>query len=179
MVSTDIVVSENGSGAVGMSLQLTGLGTVSDDFTWAADAPNTFGAVNTGQVFSNGPVPTDPSGTGAADPDSVHAGDTTLLTVAVTPGENPTSTGLAVECNLTDIGGSATQTLYDDSTYGDVSSGDNIFSYMATVDGGTTIGEKNLSCAITDNYPRFGNTSIGLMILAEDRFFIFLPLVLK
>ena len=51
MTSTDIGVSENGSGPVGESLQLTGTGTTYEDFTWAASQPNTLGTVNTGQIF--------------------------------------------------------------------------------------------------------------------------------
>ena len=54
MTSTDIGVSENGSGAVGNSLQLTGTGSSYEDFAWASEMPNTFGAVNTGQTFVAG-----------------------------------------------------------------------------------------------------------------------------
>ncbi len=57
--STDIGVSENGSGAVGNSLQLTGSGTTYGDFIWAGEQAHTFGAVNSGQTFSGGP-PTAP-----------------------------------------------------------------------------------------------------------------------
>ncbi len=57
ITSVDIGVSENGAGAVGNSLQLTGTGTAYEDFTWAAEAPNTFGAANTGQTFGDGPPP--------------------------------------------------------------------------------------------------------------------------
>jgi predicted extracellular nuclease len=67
MTSTNIGVLESGSGAIGNSLQLDGTGTTYEDFTWSAEAPNTFGAVNTGQTFSSGgptptptPVPTEP-----------------------------------------------------------------------------------------------------------------------
>ena len=51
MTSTDIGVSESSSTPIGNSLQLTGTGTVYEDFTWATDMANTFGAVNTGQEF--------------------------------------------------------------------------------------------------------------------------------
>lgn len=50
--STDIGVAEGSGTPVGYSLQLTGNGTTYEDFTWAAEAPNTFGAVNTGQTFA-------------------------------------------------------------------------------------------------------------------------------
>ena len=56
MLSVDIGVIESGSGPVGESLQLTGTGSTSDDFTWAASMPATFGAVNTGQTFVGGPA---------------------------------------------------------------------------------------------------------------------------
>ena len=38
---------------------------------------------------------------------SLEVGETTLLTVAVTPGTNPTSTGITVTADLGPIGGSA------------------------------------------------------------------------
>ena len=151
-------------GAVGNSLQLTGTGTNYEDFTWAAEAPNTFGAVNTGQTFGSGPSSTNPSGTGAADPDMVKAGETSLLTVAVTPGANPTSTGLAVSCDLSAIGGSSTQAFFDDGSNGDVTGGDGTFSYSATVDGNTTSGDKTLNCTITDAEARSGSASIAFNV---------------
>ena len=57
-------------------------------------------------------------------------GGSTLLTVAVTPGSGPASTGLAVSADLTAIGGSAAQPFVDDATNGDVTAGDNVFSYL-------------------------------------------------
>ncbi|OGN72169.1 MAG: hypothetical protein A2X25_00450 [Chloroflexi bacterium GWB2_49_20] len=164
MTSVNIGVSENGSGAVGNSLQLTGSGTTYDDFTWAAEASNTFGTVNTGQIFGSGPVTTNPSGTGAAEPNLVQASDTSLLTVTVTPGENPTSTGLGVSCDMNTIGGSATQVFYDDGTNGDGTASDNIFSYSATIAGGTTAGSKSLTCTISDLEERAGSAVIGLTV---------------
>jgi uncharacterized protein len=162
LLSVDIGVSENGSGPVGDSLQLTGTGTAYQDFTWAAEAPNTFGAFNTGQFFGTGP--SNPTGTGAADPDMVKAGDTTLLSVEVTPGENPPSSGLAVSCDLSAIGGSSTQAFFDDGSNGDVTGGDNTFSYQATVAAGTTAGDKTLGCTIGDAESRSGSASIALNV---------------
>ena len=75
------------------------------------------------------PQPTDPTGVGAATPASVPAGASTLLTVAVTPGANPPSTGISVTGDLSEIGGSAAQTFYDDGTHGDVAAGNNVFSF--------------------------------------------------
>ena len=164
MTSVDIGVSEDGTGAVGDSLQLTGTGTTYEDFIWAADEPNTFGAVNTGQVFGSGPVTTNPSGQGVADPDMIKAGETSLLTVVVAPGENPISTGIAVSCDLSAIGGSATQAFFDDGSNGDITAGDNTFSYSATVDANTPEGDKSLDCTISDAEARSGNVSIQLTV---------------
>ncbi len=51
MTSTDIGVSQGSGTPVASSLQLTGVGTTSADFTWAPEMPETFGAVNTDQSF--------------------------------------------------------------------------------------------------------------------------------
>jgi hypothetical protein len=67
-----------------------------------------------------------------------------------------------VSCDLSSIGGSATQTFLDDGLNGDVAAGDNIFSFSATVDSGTSEGVKTLACSITDAELRTGNTSIVL-----------------
>ena len=60
MTSTDIGVSETSGTAVGDSLQLVGSGTEGGDFSWAPSQPNTFGAVNTGQMLGVVVPPTDP-----------------------------------------------------------------------------------------------------------------------
>ncbi|MDJ0674951.1 MAG: hypothetical protein QNJ36_06160 [Calothrix sp. MO_167.B42] len=52
--STDIGVSESSSTPVGSSLQLTGTGSVYEDFSWSAPTDDTPGTVNTGQSFGDG-----------------------------------------------------------------------------------------------------------------------------
>lgn len=107
---------------------------------------------------------TNPSGTGSASPSTVQAGNSTLLTVAVTPGSNPASTGLSVSANLSTIGGSATQQFFDDGTHGDVTAGDNVFSFLATVPVATSAGAKTLPATITDAQGRTGSASISLNV---------------
>jgi DNA/RNA endonuclease G (NUC1) len=111
-------------------------------------------------------LPTNPTGTGLANPNTIVAGNSTLLTVSVNPGANPTSTGLAVTADLTSIGGSASQTFFDNGTNGDVTSGDNIFSFNAAVPANTTAGGKTLPFSITDAQTRSGSGSISLTIQA-------------
>src|SRR5215212_2697216 len=61
----------------------------------------------------NAGASTNPSGAGAANPNSVAALSSTLLTVTVTPGTNPTSTAHTISADLTAIGGSASQQFFD------------------------------------------------------------------
>jgi len=51
-------------------------------------------------------TPTNPTGIGAATPNSVLPGESSTLTVSITPGANPTSTGVVVTADLSSIGGS-------------------------------------------------------------------------
>jgi predicted extracellular nuclease len=112
------------------------------------------------------PQPTDPAGSGSATPSLVVAGGQTLLTVAIIPGANPPSTGLSVVVDLASIGGSPAQGFFDDGSNGDVTAGDNIFSYAATVDPSTTPGTKTLPVTITDAESRTGSASILVTIPA-------------
>lgn len=125
----------------------------SSDFTAGSPDPHNSVVVDT----------SNPSGVGAADPSSVDAGSATLLTVTVTPATSPASTGLAVTVDLSSIGGSATQTFYDDGTTGgDVTASDNIFTYNATVSVATGAGAKTLPFSIEDDQARTGSGDISL-----------------
>ena len=110
-------------------------------------------------------TPTNPSGVGSATPNSVLPGETTKLTVAVTPGTNPTSTGLTVTANLSAIGGSTTQQFFDDGlSGGDTAAGDNVFTHTAVVSSLTSPGAKSFPFAIRDAQSRNGSGSISLTV---------------
>jgi len=106
---------------------------------------------------------TNPSGVGASNPNSGLPASSTLLTVTVTPGTNPVSTGIAVVVDLTPIGGSANQTFFDDGSNGDVTPGDNVYSYTATV-GAVASGTKTLNATITDAQGGSGAASISFTV---------------
>ncbi|HVG20250.1 MAG TPA: Ig-like domain repeat protein [Blastocatellia bacterium] len=109
-------------------------------------------------------TPTNPTGVGAATPNTVTPGGSSLLTVTVTPGTMPTSTGLAVTGDLSPIGGSANQQFFNDGTNGDAAANDSVFSFQATVSGGTTVGAKSLAVSITDAQSRAGATAVSLTV---------------
>lgn len=104
------------------------------------------------------------SGVGAANPSSVPAGTGTLLTVTVTPATKPPSTGITVSANLSTIGGSASQSFFDNATNGDVTAGDNIFSFAATVGAGEVAGIRTLPVSIADAQAHTASTSINLTV---------------
>ena len=111
---------------------------------------------------SSAPVPT-----GVATPSSVNTGSPTLLTVQVAPGSNPASTGLAVSGDLSAIGGSSTQTFYDDGSHGDATAGDNTFSFTVSP---ANAGSFSLPVTASDYQARSGNTTIALTVTAPAPF---------
>jgi len=112
--------------------------------------------------------PSNPSGVGAANPSSVSPGGSSLLTVNVTPGGNPLSTGVAVTGDLTLIGGGGAQQFFDDGTHGDSTAGDRIFSFLASVPSNVTTGQKVLNATISDAQSRSAPVSINLTVQASS-----------
>ncbi len=102
----------------------------------------------------------------AASPTSVTPGGNTLFTVSVTPATTPPSTGITVVANLTNIGGAASQSFFDDGTNGDVTPNDNIFSYLATVPLGTVGGIRTVSAVASDAQARTVNLNQNININA-------------
>lgn len=100
------------------------------------------------------PVSSPPAGNGLATPNSILPPANTLLTVAVTPGTGPASTSYTVTANLSSIGLSSTQQLFDNGTNGDVTAGDNVFSYLAAVPANATWGVKSIPVSLTDQIGR-------------------------
>jgi hypothetical protein len=104
------------------------------------------------------------SGIGFANPSTVGQGDPTTLTIEVTPGQFPSSTGLAVGGDLSPIGGLTDQAFYDDGTHGDVTANDKVFSFQALPSASSGLGERIISVHITDNQGRSAAVFIGLNV---------------
>jgi predicted extracellular nuclease len=67
-----------------------------------------------------------------------------------------------VATDLTPIDGSSTQPFFDDGTNGDVTAGDNVFTFVATVPLATVPGPKTLTATISDAEGRSGTAPIAL-----------------
>jgi len=114
---------------------------------------------------TTGPIP--PAGNGTATPSTVNnceSGSATLLMVTVASGFNPPSTGLAVTGNLTSIGGSSTQSFFNDGTHGDANPGDGVFTFQAAVPSSVTTGNKSFPFTVTDAQSRSGAGTFGLQV---------------
>ncbi|HKX29797.1 MAG TPA: lamin tail domain-containing protein [Blastocatellia bacterium] len=135
----------------------------SGDLTVGTPSPH-----NTSSPIGVCGAPTNPTGTGAANPNPILPGGSTLLTVTVTPGANPASSGIFVTGDLSTVGGSTAQTFYDDGTNGDATTSDNIFSVLITAPAGTDPGLKTLPITITDAQSRSGSTSVQFTVQAPQ-----------
>ncbi len=113
-------------------------------------------------------APTPPSGVGQANPGILAPGYLTSLTFQVTAGTQPPTTNHTVSVDLSQIGGSLTQTFFDDGTNGDQFLGDNIFTYQATVAPATAPGVKSLAVTIGDAESRPGTGNISVTIKIPD-----------
>jgi predicted extracellular nuclease len=128
---------------------------------WDGFATDTFNALGSHCV-------TGPTGLGAANPNIVEPGEMTLLTVTVTPGTNPASTGITVTGDLNSIGGSASQSFFDDGMNGDSAPGDNVFTHQVTVAFGTSPGNKSIPVTVADAQARSSMTSISLAVVTAN-----------
>lgn len=102
----------------------------------------------------------------SASPTTIIPGGNTLFTVSVTPATNPPSTGITVVGDLSTIGGSASQTFFDNGTNGDVTPNDNIFSFLATIPVGTVGGIRTVTAVASDAQARTVNLNQNVNINA-------------
>ena len=107
-----------------------------------------------------------PFGSASASPSSLLAGETSLLTVRVTAGTGPASTGLTVISDLSSLGLGSTQSFNDAGQNGDVAAGDGTYSFRATIPGGTSAGTRTLSARIADAEGRSSIAGYSLTVNA-------------
>jgi len=136
--------------------------------TGSVHGANAFAATSTSTVTGNlkvninaGAPVTNPTGVPSSVP-VVLGVSNGLVRVAVTPGGNPASTGITVTADLTAVGGSSTQTLFDNGTNGDVTSGDNTYSFAVST--ATTAGVFALPYTVADLELRSSGGNISLPV---------------
>ncbi len=127
------------------------------DFT--SGTPNPHNAASPAHVCAASTAPSITNGTAV-----VEVGATLLLTAAVSPGANPASTGLTVTANLSSVGGSAAQTLFDDGSNGDAVIGNNVFSFSYAVPAAVTPATYTVAVTVSDAQGRNGAGTITLTV---------------
>jgi hypothetical protein len=106
-----------------------------------------------------------PACSGTVTPTAVcGSGGQITFSVSVDSGVQPLSTGLTVTADLSSIGLSSTQQLFDNGTNGDVVSGDSVFTYTATVPAGQLPGNRTIPVTVSDAQSRSGNTTIPVVV---------------
>ena len=98
-----------------------------------------------------------------AEPETVsnNGSSCSLLTTFVLDHNDDVS---SVAVDLSSMGGSSNQQMYDDGTNGDVTVDDNIYSYKITVPDTVTAGEKSLPVTATDAQSNTGTNTIKVTI---------------
>ncbi|GJQ30132.1 MAG: hypothetical protein HBSAPP03_20160 [Phycisphaerae bacterium] len=110
--------------------------------------------------------PTPPTGVGAAIPNPGEIGRFQTFTVTTFPGTNPPSTGIQVQADLSQLGGSSNQPFFDDGFHGDGNAGDGVFGFQMTIAQSQGLGNYALPFSVADNQSRSSNGNIALTVNA-------------
>src|SRR5712691_957201 len=119
------------------------------DFSAGAPVPR-----NASSPLRDCAQPTSPTASASASPSTVSSGDSTTLTVTVSPGAHPASTGIAVSGDLSSIGGSAAQAFIDN--------GSGTFTWLTAVS--ASAGAKTIPVSVSDAQGRSTTASIALTV---------------
>lgn len=131
------------------------------DFLTGAPAPR-----NSASPLNPCIGPTPPQGAAGINPSSAYSGQAVLIAVTVTPGANPTSSGLAVTANLSSIGDGPAQQLFDDGANGDAFAADLTFSFSYVLPAGVSLGVKTIPVSVTDAQGRTGTSAASLTVVS-------------
>lgn len=111
-------------------------------------------------------APTSPGGIGIVNPNPAQSGSQVVIEVAVTPGANPASTGLAATVDLRPIGGAAALLLRDDGGGGDSLAGDQRHAIRHWLPVTLGAGSYQLEVSIRDAEGRQTRVPINLTVVA-------------
>ena len=169
MTSVDVGVEEAGTTPAGHSLQLSGTGTTSEDFSWSAPSTNSAGSINAGQTFGS-------TGGGDGDGndggDSGNAGEPTLISAIQGSGVSSNMVGQTVTVEAIVVGdfqngdadtGRSLGGFYlqeeDDDADGDASTSEGLFVFDSNFGTDVQIGDKVRVTGTVTEY--FGETQLS------------------
>jgi 2',3'-cyclic-nucleotide 2'-phosphodiesterase (5'-nucleotidase family) len=156
IVATDLVPAADAESAV-YTPHAAGTATIQATVSGLTSIPS--------GLMTTPAAPTNPVATVSANPPNVAAGQSVILLVQVTPGYNPTSTGLSVTGDVSALGVLASAAFHDDGQNGDAVAGDNIFSFETTVPSDLAGGPKTVPVTVTDAQARTAASTITVNVL--------------
>jgi hypothetical protein len=109
--------------------------------------------------------PTSPTLTVATTPLAPTPGTMVTMTAPVVPGTNPTSTGLAVNCDLSAFGLGPSAPLADDGQNGDATANDLTFTRQFAIPSDITVGVKIGSCGVSDDQGRANSAPYSINVV--------------
>ncbi len=92
------------------------------------------------------------------------SGGSLNLSVRVTPGQLPVSTGLSVTANLAAVGGASALPLRDDGLAGDAVAGDGVYSADVAIAGPATVGSHSIVLSVSDLQGRNSSTNVSVIV---------------
>jgi endonuclease G, mitochondrial len=102
----------------------------------------------------------------SANPNTVSPNSSILFTVSVFPATTPPSTDISVTADLSSLGGPTSQAFFDNGTNGDVTPGDNVYSYVYAVPGNTDGGTFSVAAVVADAQARTADVSVTITVNA-------------
>ncbi len=154
---------------------LSALNGSSANGTWTLiiddDTGGDFGTLNywslevNGAEDPNGPS-APPSAVASVAPGEIIAGDDVLFTVTTQVGSNPAAAISSVTLDLSPVGGSSTEALFDDATNGDTTANDGVYSLAYTVAASSMRGDFALEYTVTDAASRTATGTVTLDVEA-------------
>lgn len=104
--------------------------------------------------------------TGSAAPNNPGILDPFTITAPLVSASSPSSTNLSVTADLSNLGLSATQPLYDDGTHGDTIAGDKVYSLSTAATTGTLGSVPGLILTATDTQGNVAHGALPLTLVA-------------
>ncbi|MCW5766971.1 MAG: hypothetical protein KIT68_13460, partial [Phycisphaeraceae bacterium] len=147
----------------------TGPGAANPVASWsiATTVAGPYGITMTGVCYFDPLAPTPPTISAAAT-GLFEQTRSVLLTATVGSGTNPASTSYTVTVDLSQVGGSGTQAMYDDGSNGDLVLGDGTYSYAHTIPGSSPLGAAALTYTVTDQVPRSSSVTLNRTVAEKS-----------
>ena len=109
-------------------------------------------------------APSNPTGATVHAPTSGVAGSTFTASCTVTPGTFPNSTGIAVSCDASAVGG-GTVAMLDDGVAPDLVAGNNVFTANITTSGAAPLGAQAMVYTVSDAQLRSSTHNVNYTIV--------------